>query len=305
MDNSALEGASLRQTLAVTPLHEMDGVLAAAEQAAGPLRPGAAKGIVWHDPLHRSQTDLSLVYLHGFSASRGEIAPVCDRMARRLGANLFYTRLGGHGRDGHALARTATTEWIEDAREALSVGQRLGRRVVIFGTSTGATLAVWAAARLDLAGCIAALVLMSPNFGPRHPLAGVLQYPWLQPAAARLLGGWRRFPPVSAGHAAVWTLDYPRTAVLPMLNLVHAVTRIDPRRIRMPVLLFFHPEDRVVRVDKMRRFYRHLGSRLKHRYRIDCSRHPGNHILAGDVFAPSMTRPLADLATAFIRKIDG
>ncbi len=300
-----MEGDWLRRSLDRTPLHEMDGVLAAAEKAAGPLRPGTAKGIVWHDPLHRTRTDLSLVYLHGFSASRGEIAPVCDRMARHLGANLFYTRLGGHGRDGRALARADTAGWLEDAREALAVGQRLGRRVAIFGTSTGATLAVWAAAQTDLAANITGLVLMSPNFGPRHPLAGVLQYPWLHPAAARLLGGWRRFPPVSAGHAAVWTLDYPRTAVLPMLNLVHAVTRIDPRRIRMPVLLFYHPADQVVRVDKMRRFYRALGSRLKHRYRIDRSRHPGSHILAGDVFAPSMTRPLADLATDFIREIGG
>jgi alpha-beta hydrolase superfamily lysophospholipase len=289
------------QRLASAPLGEVDAVLAVAEQACGPIRPGAAKGIVWHDPRLRRPTDLCLVYLHGFSASRGEIAPVCDRMAHRLGANLFYTRLAGHGRDGVALAAATTADWLYDAREAVALGRRLGRRVVIFGTSTGGTLAVWAAAQAELAPHVSALVLMSPNFGPHHPLAGPLQYPCLQPAVVRLIRSWRRFPAVNAGHAAVWTLDYPWTAVLPMLNLVRTVGRIDPRRIRIPVLLFYHAGDRVVRVGRMRRFYRCLGSRSRRRFRIDRSAHPGRHILAGDIFAPAMTRPVADLAAAFIQ----
>ena len=287
--------------IARPPLSELDDLLAAAERTTGPIRPGAAKRIVWHDPQHRTPTELSLVYIHGFSASAGEIAPVCDLMARQLSANLFYTRLTGHGQNGAALARAKRADWLADTRQALTVGRRLGRRVVVFGTSTGGTLAVWAAAQADLSPAIAALVLMSPNFGPRHPLADLLQHSWLHTPAARYIRGQRRFPAVNAGHAAVWTLDYPWTAVLPMLRLVRTVRGIDPGRIRMPVLLFYHANDRVVRVERMQRFYRRLGGALKQRFRIERSFHPGRHILAGDVFAPAMSRTVADRAVTFVQ----
>ena len=291
----------LAGAVAAAPLEALDGILAAAETVAGPLRPGAAKRIAWHAPQRGKRTDLSLVYIHGFSASAGEIAPVCDRMAERLGAHLFYTRLSGHGQDGPALARATAAQWRAEARDAVAMGRRLGRRVVVFGTSTGGTLAVWAAAQPDLAPVIAALVLMSPNFGPRHPAASLLQYWWLQPLAARFMRGRRHYPAVNAGHRAVWTLDYPWTAVLPMLRLVRTVRGINPGRIRMPVLLFYHANDRVVRVDRMRRFYRRLGSPSKQRYRIHQSFHPGRHILAGDIFAPAMSRAVADRAVAFVQ----
>lgn len=286
------------------PLADLDRTLAAAEKRCGPIRAGAAKGIVWHDPARRAPTDLALVYIHGFSASRGEIAPVCDRMARQLRANLFYTRLTGHGKDGAAMARATTGEWLADARRAVEVGRRLGRRVVVFGTSTGGTLAVWAAAQPDLAPHIAALVLMSPNLGPRHPLASLLQYRAMQACFLRMRERWRSMPAANPGHAAVWTLRYPWSAVFPMLRLVRQVRRIDPGRLRLPVLLFYHRGDEVVRVSRMRRFYRRLGG-VRRRFRVRHTRHPGRHILAGDVFAPELTAPVADRAVDFVRATVG
>lgn len=292
-------------TLDGVALADLDEAVSEAERAAGPIRPGAAKRIVWQDPTRRP-TPVSLVYIHGFSASRREIAPVCDRMARRLGANLFYTRLTGHGQDGHAMARCATDDWMADTFQAVGVGRRLGRRVVLFGTSTGGTLAVWAAAQPELAPDIAALVLMSPNFGPCHPLAGLLQFSRAQRPARRLLsGGWRSMARQNPGHAEVWTLDYPWTAVLPMLRLVGRVGGIDPAGLHLPVLLFYHANDRVVRVRRMRRFYRRLGSVRRRRFRVECTAHPGRHILAGDVFAPEMTLPVADCAVTFLRETIG
>ena len=293
------------ETISEPPLAELERELAAEERRAGVVRPGAAKRIVWHHPARRQPTALCLVYIHGFSASRGEIAPVCDRMARCLGANLFYTRLTGHGQGGASMARATTADWLADARRAVGLGRRLGRRVVLFGTSTGGTLAAWAAAQPDMAPHIAALVLMSPNFGPRHPLAGLLQYGCVQARLRRTGGRWRSTPAANAGHAAVWTLRYPWIAALPMLRLVRTARRIDPARIRQPVLLFYHPSDRVVRVGRMRRFYRRLGSPVRQRFCIRQTGHPGRHILAGDIFAPGMTGPVADRGVAFVRAAVG
>ncbi|GIV58500.1 MAG: hypothetical protein KatS3mg042_1413 [Rhodothermaceae bacterium] len=108
---------------------DLDAYLAAAEARFDDLRPGVEKAIVWADPATRSRTPLAVVYLHGFSATREETRPLCDTLAARLGANLFYTRLTGHGRTGEALAAATASDWLRDALEALAIGQRLGERV--------------------------------------------------------------------------------------------------------------------------------------------------------------------------------
>ena len=96
------------------------------EAEAAPL-PGTEALVAWAgEPGH--QTDVALVYLHGFSASRQEIAPVIERVAEARGANVFFTRLTGHGLDGAGLAAASLDDWLTDSRRALEIGARLGRR---------------------------------------------------------------------------------------------------------------------------------------------------------------------------------
>jgi len=126
------------------PLAELDGWLAAREAAVPDLRPDAARRIVWADAAG-ARTDWAVVYLHGFSASGEEIRPVPDAVAAALGANLFFARLSGHGRDGAAMAEASVADWMADTAEALAIGRALGERVLVIGTSTGAALATAAA----------------------------------------------------------------------------------------------------------------------------------------------------------------
>ncbi|TIX10328.1 MAG: alpha/beta hydrolase, partial [Mesorhizobium sp.] len=77
----------------------------AREEAAVPnIRDGLEKEIIWANPMVHAKTPLAMVYIHGFSASKGEVRPLPDDVADELGANLFYTRLTGHGQDGAAMA---------------------------------------------------------------------------------------------------------------------------------------------------------------------------------------------------------
>jgi hypothetical protein len=66
-----------------------------------------------------------------------------------LGANLYFARLKGHGRSGDAMLEGSVQGWIDDFAEAVAIGRRLGERVVIMATSTGASLATSAAAGPD------------------------------------------------------------------------------------------------------------------------------------------------------------
>ena len=104
------------------------------------LRPAARKRVVWAGG-KGERTPLSVVYLHGFSASAEEIRPVPDRVAEALGANLIYTRFKGHGRDGDAMAEARVRDWMADTAEALAAGRAVGEEVLVIATSTGASIA--------------------------------------------------------------------------------------------------------------------------------------------------------------------
>ena len=58
-----------------------------------------------------------------------------------------------------------------DGLEALEIGRRLGERVILFGTSTGATVIAEVLAREGEAQDIAGAALVSPNFRIADPNA--------------------------------------------------------------------------------------------------------------------------------------
>ena len=147
---------------------DLDGYLAQAEDGIPNLTDGVAKRVIWAGEAGK-KTELSVVYLHGFSATSEEIRPVPDRVAQALGANLYYTRLRGHGRDGPAMAEARAGDWVNDTAEALEIGRRIGDRVVVISTSTGGTLATLAATDGSQPTEVVAQVFFSPNYGLNSP----------------------------------------------------------------------------------------------------------------------------------------
>ena len=90
---------------------------------------------------------------------------------RDLGGQARSQRLldppdGARPHHAAGFATATAQDWLDDAREALAIGRRIGDRVVLIGISTGALLATMAALE-DNSPDIAALVLLSPNFAIR------------------------------------------------------------------------------------------------------------------------------------------
>jgi len=106
----------------------LDVYLETAEARFDDITPGVEKRVVWAGA-PGTQTDIALVYIHGYSATSEEIRPVPDMVAKALGANLYYARLKGHGRDGLAMTEASAGDWLEDTAEALAIGQRIGKEV--------------------------------------------------------------------------------------------------------------------------------------------------------------------------------
>ena len=141
-------------------------------EAAFKLKPDNEARIIWNDTSKREPTEYSVVYLHGFSASQEEGDPAHLEFARNFGLNLYLSRLSDHGIDTNEplLDFTADRVWTS-AKQAYAIGKRLGKKVILMGTSTGGTLALKLAAEFPE---IAGLILLSPNIAINDPNAWML-----------------------------------------------------------------------------------------------------------------------------------
>lgn len=253
------------------------------------LRAEAAKRIVWAGA-PGARTPLVVLYVHGFSASAEEIRPVPDKVARALGANLFFTRLAGHGRDGAAMAAPLAGDWIEDMAEAMAIARRLGDRVVVVSTSTGATLAAIAATDPQLSQSMAGIVMVSPNFGVRSAAGRILDLPmarWWGPVVA---GPTRSFEPKNDAHARHWTTSYPTVALFPMAALVRHARGLDYSAVTLPALVLYSPDDQVVSPARTEEVMAGWGGpvRLEPR-QMGPGDDPDSHVIAGDILSPGQT----------------
>jgi alpha-beta hydrolase superfamily lysophospholipase len=276
---------------------DLDRYLARREAQHADVKPEQGKTIIWNDPATRSKTPLSLVYIHGFSASRKDIAPVIETLAGTLGANAFLTRLAAHGRTTPTeFAAVTAQDWLDDAREALAVGRRIGHRVVLIGTSTGALLAAMAALE-DNSSDIAALVLLSPNFGLRDWRAKFISGPLGRALARLVLGKEHSFQPDSIGHAEFWTTHYPSQAVVALMDLLNHARSIDLGKLKMPVLVIYTDQDTVVDVAAIRDRFDEIQAPTK--LIVDLPE-ASRHELTGDALAPETVQPVVQRILQFL-----
>ena len=63
------------------------------------------------------------------------------------------------------MAQGSVNAWINDYEEAIAIGRAIGDKVIVIGTSTGGSLATWAATQPGASDGVAAIAFISPNFG--------------------------------------------------------------------------------------------------------------------------------------------
>lgn len=278
---------------------DVDAYLAESESGIPAIREGLEKEVVWAFPQSRAKTPLAIVYVHGFSASKGEIRPVPDEVARALGANLYYARLSGHGRDDVSMAEASVNSWIYDFAEAMAIGRRIGEKVVVISTSTGGSLATWAAAQPELNEDLAGVVLISPNYGVQASGAWLLTGPWGRQLAELIIGAERGFEPANDAQRALWTTRYPTSATLPMAALTELAYAAPVETIEAPALFIFSDADAVVRPDLTRKIAARWGGGAETMI-VEGSDDPSHHVIAGDALSPSTTRLVAERIIVWI-----
>lgn len=268
--------------------------LAAREGAEPDLTPGAEARVVWAGD-EGAVTDWSVLYLHGFSATRQETAPVAARVAEGLGANLVEARMTGHGLPGDRLGRATVQDWLRDTRETLALARAAGRRTLVIACSTGATLATAVEVTDQPEGVVYAF--LSPNYALKDPSGRLLTWPWARTWIPWVVGEERAWTPTSDGHAKYWTHRYPVAALFELAALLAAVEDADLSAFDAPLLVLLSDEDPTVDPAVTRDVLARMGTEAKV---IEVRGAGSHHVIAGDIRAPGRTEAVVQDILRFV-----
>jgi esterase/lipase len=257
------------------------------------IKPDNQARIVWYNDSLKNTTEYALVYLHGFSASQEEGNPVHRNLAKAFGCNLYLARLAEHGIDTSDALLNYTAEGLwQTAKEAYAIGKKLGKKVILMGTSTGGTVALQLAAAFPE---IAGIILYSPNIAINDPNAWLLNNPWgLQ--IARLVKGsnFNTAGQDDSTYKKYWNHTYRLEATVQLQELLE--TTMLPATfgaVRQPVLALYYfkdenNQDKVVKVSAIQKMMQELGTpdSLK---RSVAMANTGNHVLASPIVSKDVS----------------
>ncbi len=268
---------------------DLDHYLSTKEQQAHLTTRDVAKKIVWADPGKKNKTKISVIYLHGYSATLMETHPLTEKIGQKLKANVFYTRLAGHGEIKEKFAEATANDWLQDTLEAWEIGKRIGEDVIIVATSTGATLATWLALTQPV-DRLKALIFVSPNFWPADKTAPVLLWPWGVQIVKLTTGSeYHPWEPANDRQAKYWMCSPSIRTSSQVIGLVEYVDSLDIRELKVPSLILYSELDDVVSVPKIKEKYKLIGSPLKKLVAVNSENNPSKHVLAGDILGVHTT----------------
>ena len=279
---------------------ELDDHLKRTESGVRALRPDCEKKIVWASE-SGVKSSTSVVFIHGFSATRFECSPVIDMVAEKLQANLYFARLRGHGQDGRALGESSFDEFMEDTIEAIEIGKTIGDEVIVIGSSTGCSLIHVA---LGQGVQIKSAVYISPNFGPKPLIGHSLRLPGAKFLVPLVFGKKHSFITKSAEHARCWTTSYPTMALFTIKETVLAAHQVDHRAIKAPIMMWFSDEDKVVNAKWTRRIASMMGDNVTlHNPSLTEQDDSSCHGIIGDILSPSQTSGAVDKLLNWLAQI--
>ena len=279
------------------PAADLDAWVAEREGRFDDIVPGTEKRISWAGAAGE-RTPLAVLYLPGFFATRQETAPVTELVASELGANLFETRLTGHGRGAQATGDVSLRAWLDDVWQAWQVGLRLGDRVVVVGMSTGAPLAAWLTHRVAGGAHVAAAILLSPNFGPADERANRILKPFGRLLLRLVEGRYREWEPENELQEQFWTTRQRSSALVPMMQTVRLGKETPVAEVDAPLLMVYTRNDAIISIPEALALFQRWGGAPKRL--VELAEAP-SHGLAGYILSPQTTTPLAREITDFVR----
>lgn len=282
----------------LAPAH-LEAWLTEHERAHDAVIDGAEACIVWADG--PKVQDLCLLYVHGFSASRQETAPLTDRIAEEVGANVLHTRLAGHGLDKNSMEAKAE-HWLQSMVDSWEIASRIGRRVVIIAMSSGAPLSVWLNQHVAARDQVHSFIFLAPNFRIRNPAGFLLTWPW-SPIWAPKLMGEHSWEPENERAARFWTYRYSTLALVEMQKVVDWASKQRLMSQNVPLATLYMEGDTTVNHQAAIDFHDDWQADNKALHRVEIDAENPQHVFVGDITAPNRVDWCVRTCVEFIRSV--
>ncbi|MBS1578171.1 MAG: alpha/beta fold hydrolase [Bacteroidetes bacterium] len=278
-----------------------------ANEAAHKIKPDNEARIIWNNDSLKQKTEYAIVYLHGFSASQEEGNPVHKNIAKQFGCNLYLARLSQHGIDTTDELQNLTADnYWESAKQAYAIGKELGDKVILMGTSTGASLALQLAATYptDIAG----LILMSPNIEINDPNAWILNNHWgLQIARMVVKSKYRDIKNKSNAYKQYWNTHYRLESAVALEELLETtMNKTTFNKVTQPTLVLYYykdeqHQDNVVKVSAIKNMFNELATPANEK-RLIAVPNAENHVLGSPIQSKDIITPQKEI-TAFLKEV--
>ncbi|MEM9886143.1 MAG: alpha/beta hydrolase [Bacteroidota bacterium] len=239
-----------------TSLEGVEQYVAEQESKVPNIKPDNESEIVWLDSMRK--TEYAIVYLHGYSASKGEGEPIHRNIAKKYSCNLYLPRLFQHGLDNEdAFLKLTPKGLVESAKEAIAVGKEIGEKVILMSTSTGSTLSIFLATEDP---SIHSLVMMAPNIELADPTSHLINEPWGKQLMRTIVGSDYRTWEAPEAALQYWTTKNRIEGLIALRTLMDkSMTEEIFSKIDIPTLILAYykseeEQDDVVSVSAMEDF---------------------------------------------------
>ena len=217
------------------------------------IHPEAKKKIIWYEDKNHI-TEYSIVYLHGSFATGYQQQDVLIKVAKKLKANLFLSRLSGHGAGYEATKKLEAKHFYEDAAEAVAIGNKIGKKTILMGFSAGGTFALMAAKDKKLYEKIDQLILIAP-WTPK------ISFPYFIAATGLFFKSYYKFNFPSFFNLPrekwdpFWVNEFDRNLPQQLWKAAYSGKGLEYLDTNIPLLIFYEEKDRVVRAKGVKKIF--------------------------------------------------
>ncbi len=243
-------------------IEQLETYLKEKESKVKYLKPDNESRIIWANEKNQV-SEYAVVYLHGFSASPMESKPIHLDFANRFNCNMYLHRIDGHGLDNvESFVDAQPSDWIDSAREAIAIGNIIGKKVILMSCSTGSTLAVPLAA--ENPKLVDAQIMLSPNFAVYDSKAKLLTGPWGKQIARKIQGSNYRNLGLPEPCHKYWTMRYRLEGIFAMQGLIDQAIKPDYfKKLTHPTFMGFYykseeASDHVISTEAIRNYFEML-----------------------------------------------
>ena len=282
------------------------------EKQVANLKPNTQKKIFWYTAVNK-KSEYSIVFIHGFAGSRLVQEPALSNLAHKFKANYFATRIRGHGQPSQHIHEATAENWLYDTQEALEIGKKIGKKVIVVCHSTGCPALIKQLSE-EPQEYYHSAILLSPNYGPKNTLSEALLWPGGLDLAKKIHGPKSRIGKSKLNKEeiklkklyqnridATATEIFPLEAVQHVMHVVNQARNIDNSSIRIPMLIIYSKHDLSVShklIDKYTNKYHH--AKISKIYTAPNSLDVSNHIHIGQFSDPSANKAILKLMQKFI-----